>query len=149
MATPTLIADNEIAAHKPRQFLREVPKAERNQSFEADPQKYSNRIVFKSRGRILFLPVSEILWITAEENYVRICTGNATHLLRDTMNAMEQRLDPQSFLRVHRSAIVNLNYVKEVRTESHGDFMVHLVNGHKLAMSRGYRARLGHLLNRT
>jgi len=110
---------------------------------------YTGRIVFKSRGRILFLPVSDIRWISAEENYVRICTGTETHLLRETMTSLEQRLDPKLFLRVHRSAIVNLRYVKEVRSESRGDFMVHLVNGQKLAMSRSYRARIGDLLNRS
>jgi two-component system LytT family response regulator len=110
---------------------------------------YTGRIVFKSRGRILFLPVSDIRWISAEENYVRICTGSETHLLRETMTSLEQRLDPKLFLRVHRSAIVNLRYVKEVRSESRGDFMVHLVNGQKLAMSRSYRARIGDLLNRS
>lgn len=111
-------------------------------------EKYTSRIIFKSRGRILFLPVSDIRWISAEENYVRICTGTETHLLRETMTSMEQRLDPQFFLRVHRSAIVNLKYVKEVRTESRGDFMVHLVNGQKLGMSRTYHARISELLGR-
>lgn len=109
---------------------------------------YTARIVFKSRGRILFLPVSDIRWIGAEENYVRICTGTESHLLRETMTSIEQRLDPQSFLRVHRSAIVNLRYVKEVRTESRGDFIVHLINGQKLTMSRSYHARIGELLAR-
>jgi two-component system LytT family response regulator len=109
---------------------------------------YTARIVFKSRGRILFLPVSDIRWIGAEENYVRICTGTESHLLRETMTSIEQRLDPQYFLRVHRSAIVNLRYVKEVRTESRGDFIVQLVNGQKLAMSRSYHARIGELLAR-
>ena len=109
---------------------------------------YTARIVFKSRGRILFLPVSDIRWIGAEENYVRICTGTESHLLRETMTSIEQRLDPQSFLRVHRSAIVNLRYVKEVRTESRGDFIVHLVNGQRLTMSRSYHARIGELLAR-
>lgn len=130
------------------QILGASRDGERSHPKEAETNRYTNRIVFKSRGRILFLPVSDIRWISAEENYVRICTGNETHLLRDTMNAMEQRLDPHSFLRVHRSAIVNLHYVKEVRTESHGDFMVHLINGQKLAMSRSYHARLGDLLSR-
>ena len=111
--------------------------------------QYTARIIFKSRGRILFLPVSDIRWIGAEENYVRICTGTETHLLRETMSSMEQRLDPELFLRVHRSAIVNLRYVKEVRTEPRGDFMVHLVNGQKLAMSRSYHARISDLLGRT
>lgn len=109
---------------------------------------YAARIVFKSRGRILLVPVSDIRWITAEENYVRICTGLETHLLRGTMTSLEQRLDPKLFLRVHRSAIVNLRYVKEIRSESRGDFRVHLVNGQQLAMSRSYRARVGDLLKR-
>jgi two-component system, LytTR family, response regulator len=123
--------------------------SDRNHSEQSKTGSYTGRIIFKSRGRILFLPVSDIRWISAEENYVRICTGTETHLLRETMTSLEQRLDPKLFLRVHRSAIVNLRYVKEVRSESRGDFMVHLVNGQKLAMSRSYRARIGDLLSRT
>jgi two-component system LytT family response regulator len=119
-----------------------------NHSRDGAPGQYTARIIFKSRGRILFLPVSDIRWIGAEENYVRICTGTETHLLRETMSSMEQRLDPETFLRVHRSAIVNLRYVKEVRTETRGDFMVHLINGQKLAMSRSYHARISDLLSR-
>jgi two-component system LytT family response regulator len=118
------------------------------QSRDGAPNQYTARIIFKSRGRILFLPVSDIRWIGAEENYVRICTGTETHLLRETMSSMEQRLDPELFLRVHRSAIVNLRYVKEVRTETRGDFMVHLVNGQKLAMSRSYHSKISDLLTR-
>src|SRR5580704_4814280 len=81
-------------------------------------EPYSTRIVFKSRGRILFLPISDIRWIGAEEKYVRICTRTETHLLRQTMSDLEEKLDPEMFARVHRSAIVNLQFVKEVRTES-------------------------------
>lgn len=103
---------------------------------------YAARIVFKSRGRILFLPVSDIQWIAAEENYVRICTGSESHLLRETMASLEKRLDPQMFLRVHRSSIVNLQYVKEVRTENDGESSVMLLSGQKVAMSRTYRSRL-------
>jgi two-component system, LytTR family, response regulator len=110
--------------------------------------KYSSRMVFKSRGRILFLPVSDIRWIGAEENYVRICTGTETHLLRETMTRVEERLDPRVFLRVHRSAIVNLQYVKEVRTGAQSEFTVVLVNGQKVSMSRSYHARIGELLTR-
>jgi two-component system LytT family response regulator len=69
---------------------------------------YTNRIVFKSRGRILFLPVSDIRWIGAEGNYVRLCTAAENHVLRETMAHLENRLDPRGFLRVHRSFIVNL-----------------------------------------
>ena len=105
-------------------------------------------MVFKSRGSILFLPVSEIRWIAAEENYVRICTEKETHLLRETMAHLEERLDPQMFLRVHRSSIVNLHYVKEVRTEPNGDFAVLLVDGQKISMSRSYHSRVSEWLIR-
>lgn len=104
--------------------------------------RYTSRIVFKSRGRIVFLPVSDIRWISAEENYVRISTQNETHLLRETMARLEEKLDPEMFLRVHRSSIVNLHHIKEVRTEADGEYAVVLVNGERLTMSRGYRSRI-------
>ena len=110
---------------------------------------YTNRIVFKSRGRILFLPVSDIRWIGAEGNYVRLCTASETHLLRETMAHLQDRLDPRGFLRVHRSFIVNLKYVKEVRREANGDSVVILDNGRKVAMGRSYRSSLGDRLHRS
>jgi len=109
---------------------------------------YTTRIVFKSRGRILFLPVSEIRWIGAEENYVRLCTEHETHLLRETMAHLEERLDPHSFLRVHRSFIVNLQFVKEVRTDHDGESSVMMLDGHKIAMSRSYKSRILESLHR-
>ncbi|HEX3968971.1 MAG TPA: LytTR family DNA-binding domain-containing protein [Edaphobacter sp.] len=108
--------------------------------------RYTTRIVFKSRGRIVFLPVSDIRWISAEENYVRISTQGESHLLRETMAHLEEKLDPEMFLRVHRSSIVNLQHVKEVRTETDGEYAVVLVNGEKLTMSRGYRSRINEWL---
>jgi two-component system LytT family response regulator len=119
--------------------------SDRSQNFSS----YTTRIVFKSRGRILFLPVSDIRWIGAEENYVRICTEADKHLLRETMSHLEEKLDPQMFLRVHRSAIVNLQYLKEVRTEPSGEFTVVLANGQKVAMSRSYHARISEWLARS
>jgi two-component system LytT family response regulator len=109
---------------------------------------YTNRIIFKSRGRILFLPVSDIRWIGAEGNYVRLCTASETHLLRETMAHLEERLDPRGFLRVHRSFIVNLKYVKEVRRETNGDSVVIMDSGHKVALGRSYRAVLNNQLHR-
>jgi two-component system, LytTR family, response regulator len=123
--------------------------AGRNNNRSQDGSSYTTRIVFKSRGRILFLSVSDIRWIGAEENYVRICTQGETHLLRETMSRLEEKLDPKMFLRVHRSAIVNLQYLKEVRTEPNGEFTVVLVNGQKVSMSRSYHARISELLARS
>jgi two-component system LytT family response regulator len=114
---------------------------------DAESGHYTTRIVFKSKGRILFLPVSEIRWIAAEENYVRISTADETHLLRETMAHLEERLDPRVFLRVHRSSIVNLQYVKEVRMEAEGEAAVMLINGQKVSMSRSYRSRIQRLVH--
>ncbi len=108
---------------------------------------YATRLVFKSKGRILFLPVSDIRWIGAEENYVRICADRENHLLRETMAHFETRLDPNCFIRVHRSAIVNLQHVKEIRTDSQeGESFVLMHDGQKVPMSRGYRTRISQLL---
>ncbi len=111
-----------------------------------DGTSYSTRIIFKSRGRILFLSVSDIRWIAAEENYVRICSGSETHLLRETMTRVQEKLDPAMFVRVHRSAIVNLQFVKELRAETPCDFAVVMTNGQKISMSRSFHSRVGELL---
>ena len=112
-----------------------------------EQEKYTTRMVFKSRGRILFLSVEEIRWIEAQENYVKICTGKDSHLLRETIGSLENRLDPSSFLRVHRSAIVNLHHVREVKNEPDGDATVVLKSGEHVPMSRSYRSRIQKLLN--
>jgi two-component system, LytTR family, response regulator len=108
----------------------------------AAPAAHLTRLLIKSRGRILFVWVSEILWVAAEENYVRINTGRESHLLRETISSLEEKLDPAMFLRIHRSALVNLRYVKEVRARSRGESVVILANGEKIAMSRSCYARL-------
>lgn len=138
MATQTVITGDQI-----------VPRYEDDRVLPRDAQNsiYTARIVLKSRGRILLLPVSNICWIGAEENYVRICTANESHLLRETMTSMERRLDPKQFVRVHRCAIVNLSYVRELGSKTRGECIVHLENGHSVPLSRSYRARIGELLN--
>lgn len=107
---------------------------------------YLKRMIFKSRGRIVFLPVSEIRWAGAEENYVRLCTGTETHLLRETLTRLTEKLDPEMFLRVHRSFLVNLQYVKELRTADVDDPVIVLRDGQQVAVSRGYRNRVRELM---
>jgi two-component system LytT family response regulator len=143
---PFTIERLRVAVQRVRESLVPQKASASTPGAITDRERYTTRIVFKSRGRILFLPVNDIRWIEAEENYVRICTCTESHLLRETIGHLEGRLDPQTFLRVHRSAIVNLHFVKEVKNEADGDAVVILLNGEKIPMSRSHRTRIQKLL---
>ncbi len=134
------------ALQQAMQQLRSTKQHASDSSKKSSGTEYTSRIVFKSKGRILFLPVDNICMIGAEENYVRLCTKTESHLLRETMGSLEQKLDPAVFLRVHRSTMVNLHYVKEVRLETAGEYTVVLHNGQRVPMSRSYRSRIKSLI---
>lgn len=108
------------------------------------------RLVIKSAGRIVFLRVEEIDWIEAADNYVRVHAGREAHLIRETLQSLEKRLDPSKFLRIHRSSLVNLDRIRELHPIFHGDYAVKLIDGTELTLSRSYRERLleplGHFL---
>jgi two-component system, LytTR family, response regulator len=108
-------------------------------------RKYSERIVIKSAGRIFFLGVEEIDWVEAADNYVRLHAGRASHLLRETMNSIEKRLDPAQFMRIHRSTIINTRRIKELHALFHGEYEITLMDGTRLTTARGYRERLQEL----
>jgi two-component system LytT family response regulator len=102
----------------------------------------SDRLVVKSGGRLFFLRAEEIDWIEAAGNYVRLHVGSEAHLLRETMNSIESRMNPETFFRIHRSHIVNIERIKELQPWFNGEYVVVLRNGTKLTLSRGYRERL-------
>ncbi|HKF55988.1 MAG TPA: response regulator [Blastocatellia bacterium] len=107
------------------------------------PQQSSvERLVLKSGGRVFFLRVEEIDWIEAAGNYVRLHAGKETHVMRESMNSLEQRLDPTRFIRIHRSTMINIERVKELRPLFHGDYEVTLQDGARVTLSRSYRDRL-------
>jgi two-component system LytT family response regulator len=103
---------------------------------------YAQRMLVKGAGRLSFVRVDEIDWIEAADNYVRLHSGRDEHLLRETMNSVETRLDPHRFVRVHRSAIVNVDAVKEVQPLFHGDYEVLLRTGKLVPVGRNYRDKL-------
>jgi two-component system, LytTR family, response regulator len=102
----------------------------------------TDRFVVKSGGRLAVIRTDDIEWIEAAGNYVRLHAAGATHLVRDTMASVETRLDPQQFLRIHRSRIVNLTRVQELQPWVNGEYAVILQTGTRLALSRGCRERL-------
>jgi two-component system LytT family response regulator len=112
-------------------------------------QPKTDRLVVKSGGRLFFLRADEIDWIEAAGNYVRLHVGTTSHLLRETMNAIEGRLDPEKFFRIHRSRIVNMERIQEMQPWLNGEYAVVLRTGTRLTLSRGYREKLQERLART
>ena len=104
---------------------------------------YLDRLVIKSVGRINFVRAEEIDWISADGNYARLHVGDRSHLLRETMNALAAKLDPKRFVRIHRSTIVNLDRVRELRPQPNRDCVLVLRDGRQLRLSRTYRQRVG------
>jgi len=107
---------------------------------------YPERFVIKALGRVFFLRAEEVDWVEAAANYVRLHAGREAHLLRETMNTMATRLDPAKFLRIRRSAIVNIERIKELQPWFRGEYVVVLRDGTHLTSSRGYRDPLERLL---
>lgn len=108
-------------------------------------RKYLDRLVVKSVGRVFFLKTDEIDWIEAAGNYVKLHVGREAHMIRETMNGIESKLDPDKFLRIHRSTVVNIDRIKELHPMFSGDYAVILRNGTELALSRNYRERFTEL----
>jgi two-component system LytT family response regulator len=104
------------------------------------------RLVIKTGTRRIFLQPEKIEWIEAERDYMRLHIGRESHLVRETMQQMEKLLDPQRFIRVHRSTIVNLEFVREMQPLYSGDYKITLRDGTELSSSRAYRAQLRPLL---
>lgn len=116
------------------------------ESLKPRPQ-YIERLVIKAAGRIFFLPVEEIDWIEAADNYVSLHTGRESHLLRETISRLESKLDPKMFLRIRRSTIVNLKRIKELHPLFNGEYAVILASGKELTSSRRYRQNLSAILD--
>ncbi len=104
--------------------------------------RYLKRIMVRKLGRYFFVRVEDIIYLSAEEKYINIHTREGKHMIRETMAGIEERLDPSRFARIHRSHIVNLDFIKEIQPWTHGDSIVILKNDEKLFLSRRYRDRL-------
>src|SRR5258706_1309958 len=115
---------------------------------EVKPETRHDRLAIKSAGRVIFLRVDEIDWIEAADNYVSLHFRNESHLHRETMTAMAERLKAGKFIRISRSTIVNVDRIKELQPLFHGEYSVILRNGARLTLSRGYREKLDGLLGR-
>jgi two-component system LytT family response regulator len=105
-------------------------------------RKPLERITIKTAGRVIFLKTKDLDWVEAAGNYLRLHAGTTVHSLRETMNNLESRLDPDRFWRIHRSTIVNVERIRELQPLFHGDYVVILRDGTELTLSRTYRRNL-------
>ena len=101
-----------------------------------------DRLSIKDAGRTLRLPMADILWIDAAGDYMCVHTPSDTHVLRATMRELESRLDPRRFQRIHRSTIVNLARVRELRSHLNGEYFLILDSGQQLKLSRSYKDKV-------
>lgn len=107
-------------------------------SGSASGEVIPDRLIVKARGRIRFVPIADIDYVTSAGDYVELHAGDDTHLMRATMAELADRLDA-GFYRIHRSTIVNLDRVSELRPTGHGEYAIFLDDGTRLKMSRTYR----------
>jgi two-component system LytT family response regulator len=141
----------EAALSRARERMAQPP-ADRDAALEAvlaelrRARGHTTRLVVRDGSRVSFVRPEDIDWIDASGNYARLHVGGGIHLLREPLKALETRLDPERFLRVHRSAIVNLERITSVEPYFHGEYVLTLRDGTRLTSSRTHSARLRSLL---
>lgn len=144
--------DYVLKPFEPERLLAAVERARKQPSPPHDWQAllaelrtapaYIERVAIRLGDRIYYVVLNDVDWIEADGNYVRLHTGTRSHLLRRSLRQMAVELDPKRFARVHRSSIVNIDRVRELRVLPDGDFTVELVTGVKLKLMRRYRELL-------
>ena len=110
------------------------------------PPKHLKRLTIRQTGRTILLPTDEIDWVETYGNYLKVHAGREAHLIRGTMQQLEAKLDPEKFVRIHRSVVVNIEKVKEIHPRTNGDQDLVLHDGRQLMLSRNYRDKFLSLL---
>ncbi len=109
------------------------------------PPKYLTRFVVRHGGNVVFINVEDVDWIETEGHYIRLHCGKQSHLLRESLSNLESQLDPERFLRIHRSTIVRSDRIQKLEPLFHGDCNVTLKDGTQLMLSRNYRKNISGL----
>jgi two-component system LytT family response regulator len=115
---------------------------------KTEPQ-YLERLLIRKGERMVLVRLDEVDWIDGAGNYLELHAGKTTYLLRHTLSGLESRLDPRSFLRIHRSTIVNVDRISELHPTFAGDYVVTLRDGTQLSLSRTYRGKVEQLAGRS
>jgi two-component system LytT family response regulator len=111
---------------------------------ERDASRWLTRLSIRVESGFVFVPVDQILWIEAANKYVVVHTIAGTHIARQTIQSLQGKLDPNQFVRIHRSTVVRKSAVRGLHPLFHGDYIVKLVNGAEVTLSRNFRASFFH-----
>jgi two-component system LytT family response regulator len=122
-----------------------VPLAHLLETLGAE-RRWLDRLAIRTDGRIIFLRTEQIDWIEADDDHVRLHVAGKRYIHRDTLTRLEQRLPPTTFLRIHRSIIVNIERIREMQPWFQGDYVLILHDGTKLTSGRSYREKVRALL---
>jgi two-component system LytT family response regulator len=112
----------------------------------AAPKRFLRRIAVRSAGRTVFVNVEDVDWIEAAENYVQLHAGRTEYLLHVALSTLEKSLNPERFLRVQRSVIVNVSRIKEMQPAAHGEYVITLQSGARVQSGRAYHEKLKTLM---
>jgi two-component system LytT family response regulator len=138
----------ELAFKRAMERLRGAPHEDATKQLMAmldaiaNPPRQLERFAVRSGENTLFVPINEVDWIEAFQNYVRVHAGPATHLVHVPMNTLEGVLDSNRFLRIHRSYIVNVRRIAQLWSMAHGQYAVELKSGQRLQSGRTYNERI-------
>ncbi len=105
-------------------------------------KQFASRILIKSKENYFFLDVGEITWFEAFNDYVKIHCKEKIYLKNTSLNEVEIKLNPKIFIRIHRSSIVNVNFIKELKPYFNGEYYLYLSTGEKLKLSRTYKDKI-------
>jgi two-component system LytT family response regulator len=132
---------------KAREQLRAEKSAQAATAVGPASASNGERLAFKSKGVIKFVAVQDIQWVEAQGNYMRISFRGETHMIRETMANMVARLESVQFIRIHRSRLVNLRFIREIQAWSgNRQSMVVMQDGLEFPLSRGCRRHVRHLI---
>lgn len=128
---------SEVTGENSEEILRQLAEGK-----PLTAREYSDVLAIKDGGEITRVKVRNIEWIDAAGDYMCVHEADKTHILRKTMKELEIELNPKTFIRIHRSAIVNINQVVKLYTHENGDYYIVLENNKELKVSRSYRDRI-------
>lgn len=143
---PLRLVDFEVPEARPNETEQLRPLVEQLLAELKSHRSRKARVVVKTGGKVVFLRAEDIEWVEAAGNYVRLHVGGESFLFRESMKNMETRLSVELFVRIHRSAIINVDRIRELQPWFHGEYVVILQDGTRLMASRVFSERLDRLI---